>query len=46
MFSLQGKDAASSIERKLKKRKSDDTKYDMRRNYIYEQILNKVNSNG
>lgn len=37
--------AASSIERKLKRSKSNETKYEMRRNFIYEQILNRLNIN-
>ncbi len=35
--------AGQSIERKYKKCRLDETKYDIRRNYIYEQILNKIN---
>jgi hypothetical protein len=37
--------AAKSIERRIKKKKTNEGKYEMRRNYICEQILNKVNSN-
>jgi hypothetical protein len=32
-----------SIERRLKKKKINESKYDLRRNYICEQILDKVN---
>jgi len=37
--------AAKSIKRRLGKSKSDENKYDIRRNYIGEQILNKLSSN-
>ena len=33
------------VERKLKMKRTEATKYDVRRNYICEQILNKINSN-
>jgi len=36
---------AKSLENKLKRKKDNENKYDLRRNYIYEQILNKVNKN-
>ena len=36
--------AAVSIERKFKRLKNDKTKYDSRRRYICEQILDKLNS--
>jgi hypothetical protein len=36
---------AGTVERRLKKRRTEENKYEMRRNYICEQILNKVNSN-
>ena len=35
----------SAIERKLKKLKSSETKYDLRKNAIYERILSKINTN-
>jgi hypothetical protein len=37
--------AAQSIERRLKKKHADKNKYDLRRNYICEQILNKISRN-
>jgi len=36
--------AGFSVERKYKKQKSDKSKYDLRRDFIYEQILNKINN--
>lgn len=36
---------AGIIERRLKKRRMEENKYDLRRNYICEQIMDKVNSN-
>lgn len=36
---------AASIERRLKKKRKEETKFDLRRNYICEQILDKINSN-
>jgi hypothetical protein len=37
--------AAKTIERRLKKKKTNESKYELRRKFICEQILNKVNSN-
>jgi hypothetical protein len=37
--------AAKSFEKRLKKKMSDENKYELRRNYICEKILEKVNSN-
>ena len=36
---------AQSIERRMKKKQTDENKYDLRRNYICEQILNKISRN-
>lgn len=36
---------AGTVEKRIKKGRKDENKYEMRRNYICEQILNKVNSN-
>jgi hypothetical protein len=36
--------AAKLIEKRLSKRKSAQSKYELRRNYISEKILNKVDS--
>ncbi len=37
--------AAPSIERKIKRKKTNETKYDLRRKHICQQILNKINTN-
>ena len=37
--------AGNSIERKLKRKISSESKYDLRRKEIYERILNKINMN-
>ncbi len=39
------KHTAGFLERKLRKKKPDSTKYELRRNYICEKTLEKVNSN-
>ena len=35
--------AGLSVERRYNRKKAEETKYQMRRNFIYEQILNKIN---
>jgi hypothetical protein len=35
--------AAKTLEKRLKNKKTDESKYELRRNYICEQILDKVN---
>jgi hypothetical protein len=35
--------ASQSIERRLKKKQNNENKYDLRRNYICESILNRIN---
>ncbi len=39
------KHAAKFIEKRLLKKRNEESKYELRRNYICEQILSKVNSN-
>ncbi len=36
---------AKTIENRMKKKRTEENKYELRRNYICEQILNKVNCN-
>lgn len=37
--------ASKIIEKRLRKKRREENKYELRRNYLCEQILNKVNSN-